>query len=163
MAWFVPTAIVLVFLVLGSVPEQGPLDHVDKAEQRSGILIPATEARDVTGLELPGDPVGEVPIVVVFDRTAPDPAQYRRLVQALPPGTETVLVLPDAATNLSGEIVAEDSQRIIDALRTETPQDGGFPIGYTVLDSDGRLRYQTLDPNYLEHASEVATMAGAVQ
>lgn len=162
-AWFVPTAIVLVVLVLGA-PEQGPLDHADKAQQRTGLLIPYSEAPDVTALELPGRPGQDVPTVVAFHRTAPDPDRYRRWVQSLPQGTQTVLVLPGPPyPELHGTAVIGDSGRIAEALRMETPQDGGFPIGYAVIDGAGRLRYQTLDPKYLEHASEVATMAGAVQ
>ncbi len=161
--WFFPTAIVLAILVLRSVPESGPLDHADKAEQRTGILIPSSEAHDATELDLPGDPVGQVRTVVVFDRTAPDSGRYRRWVQALPRRTETVLVLPrPTAADHSGKVVTDDSKRIADALRMDTPQDDGFPVGYAVLDRAGRLRYKTLDPAYLAHPSEAATMAGAV-
>lgn len=164
LAWLVPTGIALALLVLGGVPGPGPLDHADKAEQRTGILIPASEAVNVTELDLPGDPVGDDRTLVVFDRAAPDPDRFREWGQALPRGTETVIVLPaSAAAHLPAKVVTHDPERMAAALRMDTPQDGGFPIGYAIVDSAGLLRYQTLDPGYLAHPSEVATMVGAVQ
>ncbi len=44
-----------------------------------------------------------------------------------------------------------------------TPVDGGYPIGYAVIDAQARVRYTTLDPGYLSHDFAIATMAGAVQ
>ncbi len=97
--WLLITGAVLTGVVFWLVPEPGPLDNPDQAEQRSGLLVPAAEAREVSGLQLPGDPIGQRPTVIVFDRTIPDPQRFRDWLAAVPPGTTTVLTLPQPSTS----------------------------------------------------------------
>ena len=42
------------------------------------------------------------------------------------------------------------------------PRDGGPPVGYAIVDPARRVRYATLDPDYVRNAFEVGVIAGAV-
>ncbi|PLS75598.1 MAG: hypothetical protein CYG61_06425 [Actinobacteria bacterium] len=46
-------------------------------------------------------------------------------------------------------------------LRPAHPRDGGPPTGYAVIDSEGRVRYRTLDPEVVDHLGEVAAILRA--
>jgi hypothetical protein len=158
------TGAVLAGAVFGLIPEPGPLDDPDQADQRSGLLVPATEAREISGLELPGDPIGQRPTVVVFARTVPDPQRFEDWVAAVSPGTTTVLAVPQPSGDAGIDNVVDDADRqIAEAMGMPTPVDGGYPVGYAVVDARARIRYTTLDPGYLSHDFAIDTMSGAVQ
>ena len=165
--WLLVSGVLLAGVVFWVVPQPGPLDHPDQAEQRTGVVVPAREAREVTGRYLLGEPLRRQSVVVVFDRAVPDAARLRAWVRAVPPGTKTMLALPQApaAGEIAGvvDVVSGDGQRVADAVGMPTPLDGGYPIGYALIDARARVRYTTLDPAYLSHAFEVATMTEAVQ
>lgn len=162
--WLLITGAVLAGVVFWVVPEPGPLDNPDQAEQRSGLLVPTAEARDVSGLQVPGSPIGQRPTVIVFDRTIPDPQRFRDWLAAVPPGTTILLAVPQRSGGDEVDNVVTDPRRqIADAVDMPTPVDGGYPIGYAVVDAQARVRYTTLDPGYLSHDFAIATMAGAVQ
>ena len=162
--WLVITGCVLAGVVFWVVPEPGPLDNPDQAEQRSGLLVPAAEAREVSGLQLPGSPIGQRTTVIVFDRSIPDPQRFRDWLAAVPTGTTTVLAVPQpSAGDEVDNVVTDPRRQIAEAVDMPTPVDGGYPIGYAVIDAEARVRYATLDPGYLSHDFAIATMAAVVQ
>lgn len=102
-------------------------------------------------------------MVVLFERGTPDPRALRRWLSSVPDTARVLLVLPEPTTaDLPVDVLADPVQQIADALRMPAPVDGGYPIGYAVVDADRRLRYATLDPRYLENAFEVDTIVRAV-
>ncbi len=54
------------------------------------------------------------------------------------------------------------SRQLAETIDVTPPRDGGAPVGYAVFDAQARIRYTTLDPLYIQHVDEVATMLGAV-
>jgi hypothetical protein len=160
---FALAALALSVVVLVIVPDPGPLDAPDEGSQRSGLLTPAGQAERVASLELPGAPVGRRPVLLVFDRDVPSPGRFRRFLAELP-DVAVVLSVPagSSAGQLAGVPVVTEPRRLADAVGLATPRDGGAPVGYAVIDEQARIRYATLDPLYLEHADEAATMLAAV-
>jgi hypothetical protein len=88
-------AIVLAAVVLGAVRGPGPLDDPDQGDQRPGFLLDVDEARGVAGLDLPGDPVGGMPVLVVFDRSVPSPGRLRSFIRDVRDEVAVVIVVPD--------------------------------------------------------------------
>lgn len=161
-------AIVLAIVVLGVIRPPGPLDDPDEGDQRPGFLFDADEARSVSELELPGDPVGRLPVVLIFDRRVLPPRRLRAFTRDVPDDVAVVLAVPDPVGRQprlpSGvRLVAGAGGRIANAVGLPEPSDGGAPVGYAVLDRRGRVRYATLDPEYEEHGFEVEIIAGALR
>lgn len=166
-AWVPPlfwlaSSVVLVAVVLAVVPRPGPLDDPDSARQRPGVLTAPSDARRVGKLSLPGDSIGRRPVMIFFDRRPPNSEAFRRLERRLPAAIATVLVLGHGPRPAGYQAVAVDRhKRIADAVGMRTPKDGGPPVGYAIIDRQARVRYATLDPGYLRHSEEDATMAAA--
>jgi hypothetical protein len=165
LVWFTVSAAVLAVVVIGVVGGPGPLDDPDEGDQRPGLLIDPDEAMRVEGLALPGDPIGRRPVVIVFDRQPPERSALATFVDELPQSAEVLLVMPAAERPAVGEradAVADPAGRIAGAVGMPRPQDGGYPVGYAVVDRRARVRYATLDPEYLEHGFEVDIVVGAL-
>lgn len=163
---FVVAALVLSVVVVLAVPDPGPLDAADEGSQRSGLLIPQAQAERVPRLELPGAPVGRRPVLLVFDRDVPRTQRFRRFRAELPDTAAVVLAVAKESTRgeLAGTpiVTGTESRQLAETIDVTPPRDGGAPVGYAVLDAQARIRYTTLDPLYLQHVDEVATMLGAV-
>lgn len=141
-----------------------PLDDPDLAMQRSAALDavgPRSAAPDVT-TSIPA--AGRI-TVVFFVRAA---QQEPLLVQLSQPG-----VLPsnvDAAivggpVNLSEAPIAvlTDSDRsLARGYGMRTPRDGGYPVGYAIVDTTGVIRYRTLDPQLTRRLADVRTILKAL-
>ena len=155
-------AVTLVAVVIVGVGGPGPLDDPHEGDQRPGILAPADQARGLTGLRLPGDPIGRRPVVVVFERRPPDPPRLRAFLDEAPEDFATVLAVPERGARSPVPVVTDEGARLARRLGMPTPQDAGYPIGYALIDSEGRVRYATLDPTFLEHGFELATLSGAL-
>ncbi len=158
-------AIAIGVVVLYVVRDPGPLDSPDEGAQRNGLVIPAADATRAGEIGLPSEPIGRRPVLLIFDRQAPR-ERLAQLIAQLPRNAAVVLALPAGAaraTRLEGALLAMDSSRkLAGAVGLPAPSDGGPPIGYAVIDDDALVRYRTLDPLYLDHADEIATMLGAV-
>ncbi len=166
LAWWAVTAVVLVAVVFGVVRAPGPLDDPQQGDQRAGFLIDVDEAREVSGLDLPGAPVGRQPVVVIFDRGAPEPDELRAFVEDIPDSAAVVVALSQGQVKSAPPRVREAGDfrgRIAEAVGMPRPKDGGPPVGYAVIDRDARVRYATLDPTYPEHGFEVDIIAGALK
>lgn len=154
--WWVPLAVFLIaavalaLLVFLVVRTPGPLDDPDPANQRDGLLL----NEPLLAPELGGVAFGEEPVVLLFERTAPTGpgfAAWRDTVSD--DGVALVVVL--AGSPEAAELAA--------AVDIPTPVDGGFPIGYAVIDTARVVRYATLDPMYELNAFEVDVITGAIR
>lgn len=157
----------MALIVLVGIRTPGSRDDHDPAHQRPGFLVSPGNARRVPQLALPGDPVGRVPVLVVFDRTVPGIERYADALAGVPHSVEVVLVVPRpppvARSRLArGSLVVDPSRRVAGAVGMRGPRDGGPPIGYAAIDAEARVRYATLDPAYLDHRDENAVIAEAI-
>ena len=165
--WFAG-AIVLALVVLAVIPAPGALDDPNEGDQRPGLLVDVDEARGVAGLKLAGDPVGGVPVIVIFDRRISTPQRLQSFIGDVPGDVAVALVVSepiDGQPRLPAgvRLVAGSGRRIATAVGMPQPRDGGAPVGYAVIDRDARVRYATLDPTYPEHAFEIDIIAGALR
>lgn len=158
LVWFAVLAAVLTAVVVALVLPPGPLDNPDPAYQRDGLLIDGP----VLPAGVVGVGFGEQRVVLVFDRMEPDPVELRRWASDVPPGVDVRLVLSEtgAPGDAAGRVqtVVDPSGRLADAVDLPTPVDGGPGIGYAVVDSNRRVRYSTLDPDYLNNGFEIRTI-----
>lgn len=160
LAWFAVLATVLTGVVVALVRPPGPLDQPDPAYQRDGLLL----AGPVVDREVVGVRFGGRPVVLLFEREAPDPQRLAEWAAAVPEGSDIALVVPEPTTSqLPLPVVVDPSNRLADVVDMPEPVDGGRPVGYAVVDSDRVVRYATLDPDYPRNAFEVTTIAGAVE
>ena len=101
---------------------------------------------------------------VVFDRAVPDAARLRTWTRAVPSGIEVVLVVPSGGTAAGPVPVTADPRgRVADSLGLPRPVDGGPPVGYAIVDRQARVRYRTLDPQYLAHSFALGPMLGVIR
>ncbi|HWH30866.1 MAG TPA: hypothetical protein VNU26_18235 [Mycobacteriales bacterium] len=159
LAWFAAFAAVLAFVVIAMVRPPGPLDDADPAFQRDGLLLDGPLVPpQVVGVEFGGRPV-----VLLFVRQLPQPADLSEWLNAVPEGADVRIVLPQpTTTELPAPTVVDRPGNLADAVEMPQPVDGGRPVGYAVIDSRRVVRYATLDPDYLTNAFEVTTMVNAV-
>lgn len=142
---------------------QGPLDDPDMAHQRPGFL-------DAGDLPFPAPAVTpSVPqrgnrTVVFFARPETLDSLMRSLRDLAHDARPVVIVSGPGAPAASGivPVVADHGGRLAAAYRMRVPRDGGPPAGYAVVDRDGLVRYQTLDPETANHIREVDTIVAAV-
>ena len=52
-------------------------------------------------------------------------------------------------------MLADRDEAIARAFKLRKPVDGGYPVGYVLVDSLGFIRFRTLDPRYERRAWEV--------
>ncbi|MDP9403384.1 MAG: hypothetical protein M3P85_08620 [Actinomycetota bacterium] len=163
LAVWLATAVVLAVLLLVARAARTGGDDADQARQRPGFLdagaLPVP-APSVAGLPKPGRRA-----VVFFARE--DVAG--ELCQELA-GSPPILDRADAAVVVAGTppptcppapVVADQDGVLARAYGLPTPRDGGPPTGYAVVDSEGRVRYRTLDPEVVAELAEVATILRA--
>lgn len=147
---FGAAALVLTLVVALVVRGPGPGDDPNPAEQRDGLLRSSAPLPATVG----GVAFGGRPVVVLFEITTPSGAAFDDWRDSVTNnGVELVVSLPGT----------QQADLLRNALEMPTPSGGGDPIGYAVVDSDRRLRYSTLDPQYLVNAFEVDVITGAVR
>lgn len=141
---------------------RGPADDPDPAYQRPGILDlgPLPEPAPPVTARLPAP---ERPTVVFFERSGRLP----ELCAALP-GTgltakaALAVVTAGAGSDCAGvPVVPDPGGRLAAGYGLQVPNDGGYPVGYALVDADGQIRYRTLAPD-LSELYEVSVMLGAL-
>lgn len=142
---------------------EGPLDDPDPAYQRPGFLDlgplpePAPEVRP--GLPAPGRPA-----VVFFVRETGARELCRAVAGAdLARHADVAVVVAGDAPVCDGLAVVSDAGRLARAFGLRQPDDGGAPVGYAMVDEQGRIRYRTLDPTVADELDEVATILEAAR
>ncbi len=150
----------LAAVVLTVVHLPGPLDEHTLADQRNGLLRggPALAAQ-VDGVRF-----GGTPVVLLFVRTPPPPADVQAFAGALPRGVrlQVVVARPDPASPaLPAPVVVDEDGVLARAVQLPEPNDGGPGVGYAVVDPDRVVQYSTLDPSWPTNGFEAATIAQA--
>lgn len=154
--WWLPIAgfgvavLVLTPTILLGVGAPGPLDDPDPAAQRDALLLDGPRLPPEVG----GVSLGDRPVVVLFERERPTGAKYSTWRADVADVDVEVAVVVDGSPGAAA---------LAAAVGIPTPVDGGFPIGYAVIDSARVVRYATLDPTYAQNAFEVEVIAGAVR
>lgn len=163
LAMWLLAAVVLGGLLVIAQLFRSPLDDPDPAYQRPGIL-------DLGAVPVPAPAVtGDIPrhgrpAVVFFDRRSLLPGLCQALAGTrLAATADLVIVTPAGGAGCGALPVVEDSDGgLAEAYGMRAPSDGGPPVGYAVVDGQGRIRYRTLDPTVAAQLPEVATILAAL-
>ena len=141
---------------------RGPQDDVDAAHQRDGLVV------DLGPVDLSPHVAARSPTAVLFVR----PGMLEQLSGTLSgpagpdlPGAVRLLVAqpgPPPADLADLHVVDDASGALRRACRMRETRDGGYPVGFAVIDAAGHLRYRTLDPGMSARWFELRTMVRAV-
>ncbi len=148
-------------LALARAAESG-LDDPDPARQRPGLLdaggLPQPAPSLAAGLPLRGRPT-----VVFFLRPEDAPGLCRSLAGAALEQRAQLVVVVSEPGGCDGVATVNDGPAgLAAAYGLPLPRSGGEPVGYAVVDRDGRVRYRTLDPAVADNLAEVATILRAL-
>ena len=136
--------------------QRNPLNDPDQAWERTGLLLPAKTYQAPSLGVAPGRPV-----VVFFARSLSDRYLFHDLADQsdLASMATLVVVTPDGSRPLieTGikDIATDADGSLATAAGLHRPIDGGYPMGYALIDSDGYLRFRTLDPGFEQRAWEI--------
>lgn len=159
-------ATALVFGLLLGLSEylRNPLNDPDQARQRTGMLLPPQRAR------APALAASVLPprrMVIFFARSFQGQPLFHDLADQadLAQSANLVVVTQDGSRpTLTGGIqqfVADGDGAVARAAGLDQPIDGGAPVGYVIVDSQGYIRYRTLDPGFMHRAQEIKLLLGA--
>lgn len=150
--------------LLLSMSVYDPLADPDPALQRPGFLD-AEQAAAIAPEVVQGIPSHDRRAVIFFDRQIPKAEDLQKLkeLQGSLKNTDIALVVDNPAGQLASPlpIISDKNARLARAYKLNQPNDGGYPVGYAVVDSKGLIRYPTLDPNYIDLLDEVLTIVKA--
>ncbi len=154
-------AVVGVLLIVAQL-RVDPLDDVDPAYQRPGLLDlgPLPTPAPV----LPGLSYADRPTLLVFERESRPPCAWLDAPELDDVAIAVAIGAPDGASGHAecpGAESVEDPWELARQVGMRTPRDGGFPVGYAIVDADGLLRYRTLDPDMAQLLGEIGTMVDA--
>lgn len=155
--WMV-TALLFAGLLAFAEYRRNPLNDPDQAQQRTGVLLP-------TGLEpapkIPALDITGRPTVILFDRTLTGRHLFHDLADQsdLTRNAELVVITHDGSrpiieAGIDG-VLADQDEAIARAFDLRKPVDGGYPVGYVLVDSSGFIRFRTLDPGYESRVWEI--------
>lgn len=164
--WFwLVGSMLLAFVVLVVIGGPGPLDDPAPGSQRPGILVDANEARSVPARALAPVPVGRGNVLLLFERHVPSADVLDALRRAVGSGFTLAVAVPGGRRRppVPGVLAVDAPVAAAVAVGMHRPRDGGPPIGYALLDREGRVRYATLAPNYVGELAELETVAGGVR
>jgi hypothetical protein len=147
---------------------RNPKDDPDLAYQRTGTLLPS-ETLPAPSV-LPDYPRPGHRMAVLFIRSAGGRVLFHDLAfqSDLDVLADVVLVTADGGkpeiTQGFSAIVADRSGEIAAAYGLRTPRDGGYPVGYALVDRRGFIRHRTLDPHCvgMGHSIEIKALLGAL-
>jgi hypothetical protein len=143
---------------------RNPLDDPDFAYQRTGFLIaPHTVQAPKIYTDLPRS--GHK-MVVFFTRSMKDMQLFHDLATQsdLSLMADLVLITSDGSKPTVTEglkyVEGDPKGKFAELFGMDKPIDGGPPVGYVVIDSEGYTRYRTLDPRFM-HRRELVTILKA--
>lgn len=149
--------------MLLSMSVDDPLADPDPALQRPGFID--AERSFMAPKVASGIPSHDRRAVIFFDRQIPKAEDLQKLkeLQGSLKNTDIALVVDSSARQSASPIpvILDNNARLARAYKLNQPNDGGYPVGYAVVDSKGLVRYPTLDPNYLGLLDEVLTIVKA--
>ncbi|MGI8623905.1 MAG: hypothetical protein ACR2NB_10590 [Solirubrobacteraceae bacterium] len=158
--------VLLAFVVLVVIGGPGPLDDPALGSQRPGILVDANEAQSVAARALAPVPVGRGNVLLLFERDVPSADVLDALRRAVGSGFTLAVAVPGGRRRpppVPGVLAVDAPVAAAVAVGMHRPRDGGPPIGYALLDREGRVRYATLAPNYVGELAELETVAGGLR
>lgn len=142
-------AVVFGTLLAWAEHSRNPKDNPDPARQRGVYLHSPRVAPAV----IPGFPRPGKRLAVIFVRSARDGMLFHDLAlqSDITSLGDLVIVtadgsVPDVRQGLEA-VVADRTSAIVRAYGLDRPRDGGYPVGYALVDRKGFLRYSTLDPH----------------
>lgn len=152
------TALVMGALLGLAEGRRNPLNDPDQAWQRTGVLLPArSEPAPVIGSS---HSLGRRR-VIVFARSLkgrhlfPDLADQSDLTG----DADLVVVTLDGSRPMIewgiDDFLTDRDGSLANAFRFRSPIDGEYPVGYTLIDGEGFIRYRTLDPGFDRRAWEI--------
>lgn len=143
---------------------RNPLNDPDQAWQRTGMLLPPQGERAPTlGVRL----TSQRRTLIFFARSLQGQPLFHDLADQadLAASADLVVVTRDGSRpTLTGglqQFVADADGAVARAAGLDQPIDGGAPVGYVIVDTQGYIRYRTLDPGFMHHAQEIKLMLGA--
>lgn len=160
--WLVAATVLGALLVVSRAARSGG-DDPDQARQRAGFL-------DSGALPVPAPGVAGIPrpgrrAVVFFVREDQAGELCRQLAGSRPIRARANVAVVVAGTVPSacpgGRVIGDAGGAIAGAYGLAVPRDGGPPTGYAVVDSEGAVRYRTLDPGVVDRLGEVAIILRA--
>lgn len=160
--WMAVAALFAVLLGLAQASETG-LDDPDPARQRPGFLdagaLPTLAPPLAGGLPKPGRSM-----VAFFVDPAGLDGLCRSLVGAQLAERADVVVLVSGSGRCPGVTTVDDAGLgHTRAYGLPPTRSGDAPVGYAVVDSQGHLRYRTLDPTVADNLAEVDTVLRATR
>ncbi len=154
---WIGAAVVLGGLQAIAVASYSKQDDPDQAAQRPGFISNQSEhAPPIEGVSY-----SKRPTVIIFDRMAMASSIFHDLAdQAIISERANLVLITNRNMKpkiLNGTtVVATDSSgALATSFQLNKPSDGGYPIGYVIVDSHGFIRYRTLDPEYAHHGDEI--------
>lgn len=160
--WLVTAGLMGALLLLSS---SKPLaaDDADLAYQRPGFLLAATTIAPKLTSSIPQRGRRTV---VLLERTAPRKLfDDQTFEKQLASKADLVLITADGTRVRDDTLIKAqntDGKKMLAAkLIPRTPVDKGYPIGYAIIDSEGFLRYYTLDPFFGSMSDEIEIMLRA--
>ena len=140
------------------------LDDKDLAFQRPGFLM-ETDAKAPPIIRETG---ADKPMLLIFDRSFADKVLFHDLgLQADLSALADIIIIsqdtsrPTITNGITASLSDTDMQLANELLKRE-PHDGGYPVGYVIIDTDNTVRYSTIDPHYSHNAKEIRKIVKAV-
>lgn len=165
--FFLWTAVGIVLFVIQLTAERSysKADDPDQARQRPGFVMPQTEKAPV----LAGISYQMRPTVIIFDRMAMGTSLFHDLADQANISARSNLVLvqkipmPLAIATGIKENLIDAQGNLARSFHIDAPRDGGYPIGYVIVDKQGNIRYRTLDPEYMLHGADIRVLLKDVE
>jgi hypothetical protein len=147
---------------------RNPKDDPDPAFQRTGTLLAAETfpaPSIISSYPRPGHRMA-----VLFVRSAEGKVLFHDLAfqSDLDVLADVILVTADEGepeiTQGFSAIVADGDGAIAAAYGLRLPADGGYPVGYALVDRQGFIRHRTLDPHCvgMGHSIEIKALLEAI-
>lgn len=109
------------------------------------------------------------PTVIIFDRMVMGTSLFHDLAdQAIISARSNLVVVQKVAMPLvigTGikQQLADPQGNLARSFHLDAPRDGGYPIGYVIIDTKGNIRYRTLDPEYMLHGADIEVLLKDVE
>lgn len=145
---------------------RNPLNDPDLSRQRTGVLLPAgNEPSPSIG---PQSGSGRESIVI-FARSLKGRHLFRDLADQsdLSRDADLVVVTGDGSRPMIeagiDRFLPDQDGSLARAFRLRSPIDGGYPVGYVLIDGQDFIRFRTLDPGFDRRAWEIKLLLGEMR
>lgn len=134
------------------------MNDPDPARQRTGVLLPALTYQAPSML---GERLLNHRTIIFFVRRLNGHSLFQDLADQadLADHADLVVVTTDgsrpAVMNGIRRVVVDPRGSLAESFGLNRPIDGGTPVGYVLVDSQGYIRFRTLDPEFGDHAWEI--------